>query len=231
MDKAKILLVEDDLNLGIVIRDNLEDLGYKVNLCSDGKEGLQAFYKEKADLCILDVMLPKKDGFTLADEIRQTDQKTPIVFLTAKALQEDRIKGFKAGADDYITKPFSMEEFALRIEAILKRCKDVGEKTEEKNKFELGKYLFDFSNLILKLGDNAQKLTRKEADILRLLCINQNEILKREIVLNIVWGNDDYFLGRSMDVFITKLRKYLKDDPSVQIVNIHGVGFKLVIKD
>ena len=230
MEKAKILLVEDDTNLGIVIKDNLEDKGYKVNLCTDGKIGLQSFYEDRVDLCIFDVMLPKKDGFSLAEEIRQTDQHTPIIFLTAKALQEDRIKGFKVGADDYITKPFSMEEFSLRIEAVLRRCQEIGNRVEDRSEFLLGEYVFSYNNLSLTKNENKQSLTRKEADILRLLCINQNEVLKREIVLNIVWGNDDYFLGRSLDVFITKLRKYLKEDSSVQIANIHGVGFKLVVK-
>ncbi len=230
MEKAKILLVEDDPNLGIVIKDNLEDKGYRVNLCTDGKMGLQSFYENKVDLCVFDVMLPKKDGFSLAEEIRQTDQQTPIIFLTAKALQEDRIRGFKIGADDYITKPFSMEEFALRIEAILKRCREIGQRPEDRSEFVLGNFVFNYNNLNITSNGNKQGLTRKEADILRLLCINQNEVLKREIVLNIIWGNDDYFLGRSLDVFITKLRKYLKEDPSVQIVNIHGVGFKLVVK-
>ena len=230
MEKAKILLVEDDPNLGIVIKDNLEDKGYKVNLCTDGKMGLQSFYENKVDLCVFDVMLPKKDGFSLAEEIRQTDQQTPIIFLTAKALQEDRIKGFKIGADDYITKPFSMEEFALRIDAILKRCREIGQRPEDRSEFVLGNLVFNYNNLNITSNEKKQSLTRKEADILRLLCINQNEVLKREIVLNIIWGNDDYFLGRSLDVFITKLRKYLKEDPSVQIVNIHGVGFKLVVK-
>jgi DNA-binding response OmpR family regulator len=229
MVKAKILLVEDDANLGMVIKDNLEDLGYKVNLCDDGKLGLQSFYENKVDLCIFDVMLPKKDGFSLAEEIRKTDQKTPIVFLTAKSLQEDRIKGFKIGADDYVTKPFSMEEFALRIEAILKRSMEK-ESIEERSEFILGNYVFSYANLTLTTNNNIQSLTRKEAEILKLLCININEVLKREIVLNIVWGNDDYFLGRSMDVFITKLRKYLKEDPNIKIVNIHGVGFKLEVK-
>jgi len=230
MSKAKILLVEDDLNLGTVVKDNLEDLGYKANLCLDGKMGLQSFYENKVDLCVFDVMLPKKDGFSLAEEIRKTDAKTPIIFLTAKAMQEDRIKGFKVGADDYVTKPFSMEEFALRIEAVLKRSMDK-ERVEDRSEFILGHYVFSYTNLTLTYSNQVQSLTRKEAEILKLLCINQNEVLKREIVLNIVWGNDDYFLGRSMDVFITKLRKYLKEDSRIKIVNIHGVGFKLEVKE
>ena len=229
-EKAKILLVEDDLNLGFVIKDSLDSLGYKVNLFTDGKSGYQAFFQNSFDLCIFDVMLPKKDGFSLAEDIRQINQDTPIVFLTAKAMEADRIKGFKAGGDDYITKPFSMEEFILRVEAILKRCKAIGENTVQKHLFQIGKYSFDYNNLTLSYNKKTQALTRKEADILRLLCINLNEVLKREIALNIVWGNDDYFLGRSMDVFIAKLRKYLKDDPSIQIINVHSVGFKLSIE-
>lgn len=225
---VKILLVEDDLNLGFVIKDSLEYKGYKVSLHTNGQSAFQAVFSDTFDICLLDVMLPKKDGFTLAEEIRKEGNDVPIIFLTAKAMEEDRIKGFKAGADDYITKPFNMEEFVLRLEAVLKRCKIVSNKPEEVE-FQIGKFIFNYANLSLKSETTIQTLTTKEAGILRLLCLHKNEVVKRETVLKIVWGTDDYFLGRSMDVFITKLRKYLKDDPSIKITNVHGVGFSLNI--
>lgn len=222
--KANILLVEDDLNLGFVIQDNLKMEGYHVHLSRDGKEGLKAFNEAKYDICILDVMLPKKDGFSLAEDIRKLSGEVPIVFLTAKSMTEDKIKGFKAGADDYITKPFSMDEFSLRIEAILKRA-GISIQTN-KNGFTLGKYFFDSSNYKLSIGDREiKKLTKKEADILRILCEQKGNVVERELILNLVWGDDSYFNGRSLDVFITKLRKYLNEDDSINIKNIHGVGF------
>jgi len=224
--KAKILLVEDDMNLGFVIQDNLKMNGYKVVLASDGKTGLKQFNEQEFDLCILDVMLPHKDGFSLAEDIRKTNTEVPIMFLTAKSMTDDRIKGFKSGGDDYMTKPFSTEELLLRIEAILKRSKP-GTAAKAKDIFQLGSYVFDFNNFHLSHNGEQQKLTRKEAEILRLLCTRKGEVLPRELVLNMIWGDDNYFNGRSLDVFITKLRKYLKDDPSVTITNIHGVGFKL----
>ncbi len=225
--KIRILLVEDDFNLGFVIQDTLKSQGYAVTLCKDGKEGLNAFNDKLYDLCVFDVMLPKKDGFSLAEDVRKMDDDIPIVFLTAKSMTEDKIKGLKIGADDYITKPFSNEEFLLRIEAILKRS--VGEKKPSNDVFEIGKYTYDYSNFNLNIGDQAKTLTKKEAEILKLLCQHQDRVLQRELVANMVWGNDDYFVGRSLDVFITKLRKYLKEDPSIKITNVHGVGFKLEI--
>jgi DNA-binding response OmpR family regulator len=224
--KATILLVEDDMNLGFVIQDNLRMNGYKVHLSSDGKQGLKQFNENEYDLCVLDVMLPQKDGFELASDIRQTNKEVPIIFLTAKSMTEDKIQGFKAGGDDYITKPFSTEELLLRIEAILKRSR---KETAVPNKdiFIIGKFTFDYPNFVLKGPSSEQNLTRKEAEILKLLCTRKGEVLPRELVLNMIWGDDNYFNGRSLDVFLTKLRKYLKDDPEVSISNIHGVGFRL----
>lgn len=231
--KAKILLVEDDPNLSLVLVDYLEMLTYETVLCRDGIHGLNTFKSTHFDLCILDVMLPKKDGFSLAEDIRIINELIPIVFLTAKSLSEDRIKGFKAGCDDYITKPFSTEELSLRIDAILKRCmlKDRLSLHEKKEVYNIGKYEFDYSNMSLTFKENKHNLTRKEADLLKLLCESRNVILKRETALKAIWGDDDYFIGRSMDVFITKLRKYLKEDPRISITNIHGTGFKLEINE
>ena len=229
--KGNILLVEDDPNLGFVIQDALSRKGYHVHLCRDGKEGLRYFNTNSYDLCVLDVMLPQKDGFSLAEDIRITNEHVPIVFLTAKSQTEDRIAGFKAGGDDYLTKPFSHEELALRIEAILRRTRgrtDAHDK-RQRDRFELGAYVFEHRDLQLLHPSGDRKLTRKEAEVLRLLCMHQDQVLPRELVLNMVWGDDTYFLGRSLDVFISRLRKYLKADASVQIVNVHGVGFKLQV--
>lgn len=223
---AKILLVEDDPNLGFVIRDNLETKGYSVSLCTDGEQGLQKFTSEAFDLCILDVMLPKKDGFTLARDIRTTNKEIPILFVTAKVMMEDKVSAFELGGDDYITKPFSMEELCLRIEVFLRRTSGNGPLTEH---FTLGSFRFDCHNLALIHSSGNKSLTQKEAEVLKLLCLNKDKVLKREEILKNVWGDDDYFMGRSMDVFISKLRKYLKEDSSVQITNYHGVGFKLEI--
>jgi DNA-binding response OmpR family regulator len=225
--KAKILLVEDDMNLGFVVQDNLKMNGYKVALATDGKQGLQLFGENEYDLCILDVMLPHKDGFSLAEDIRKLNKEIPIVFLTAKNMTEDKIKGFKTGGDDYITKPFSTEELMLRIEAILKRINPTKQK-QEKDVFTIGKFTFNYPNYLLVFDNtHEQKLTKKEAEVLKLLCAHKGEVLPREIVLNMIWGSDTYFNGRSLDVFITRLRKYLKADENVSITNIHGVGFKL----
>ncbi|MCB0790900.1 MAG: response regulator transcription factor [Flavobacteriales bacterium] len=227
--KANILLVEDDPNLGFVIQDALKRQGYAVHLCRDGKEGLKYFNEHAYDLCVLDVMLPNKDGFGLAEDIRRTDDRVPIIFLTAKSQTEDRITGFKAGGDDYLTKPFSHEELALRIEAILRRTIDRTGAKQRREVFTLGDYTFDHRDLTLKHPGEDRKLTRKEAEVLRLLCMHQDQVLPRELVLNMVWGDDTYFLGRSLDVFISRLRKYLKRDERVQINNVHGVGFKLQV--
>jgi DNA-binding response OmpR family regulator len=227
--KEKILLVEDDPNLGFVTKDNLQDEGYDVVLCKDGQSAFTEFFKKTFDLCILDVMLPKKDGFALAEDIRKINTQVPILFLSARSKNEDKIKGFQSGADDYLTKPFSMDELYLRIKAILKRSKKSEQNTTTpiyKDRFELGNVLFDYKNVELNVLENKYVLTRKEAELLRLLFIHENQVLSREMALELIWGEDDYFLGRSMDVFISKLRKYLKDEPRVQILNVHGVGFK-----
>lgn len=228
-DKPTILLVEDDQNLGFVVQDALKRKGYTVHLVRDGKEGLKKFNEQHYDLCLLDVMLPGKDGFGLAEDIRLVNPVVPIVFLTAKSQTDDRIAGFKAGGDDYLAKPFSHEELLLRIEAILRRTMGKGDDARSRERFEVGDYTFDHRNLILSHPTEERKLTKKEADVLRLLCLHADQVLPRELVLNMVWGDDTYFLGRSLDVFISRLRKYLKRDPKVQIVNVHGVGFKLVV--
>lgn len=227
--KAKILLVEDDPNLSAVLSDYLELLDYCTVVAGDGEEGLLKFSEGSFDLCILDVMLPKKDGFMLATEIRRINEVIPVVFLTARGQNDDRIAGFKAGCDDYITKPFSSEELALRIEAILKRCQQ--REFRPLNGFiELGLYRFDPANLLLLFNDEKQKLTPKEAALLGLLCRYKNNLLPRDIALKEIWGDTDYFIGRSMDVFIARLRKYLKKDPAVNIQNVHGSGFMLEVK-
>jgi two-component system, OmpR family, response regulator len=231
--KPKILLVEDDPNLSLVLQDYLEMMNYDITLCRNGKEGLQTYLSGKFDLCILDIMMPVMDGFTLAEELKKVNEAVPIVFLTAKSLKEDRIKGFRLGCDDYIMKPFSTEELSLRIQAILKRCMAQqlnGVAKEEEPIYQIGKYSFDHKNMLLRFDNQERVLTRKENALLKLLYENRNQLLPREVALKSVWGNDDYFIGRSMDVFIAKLRKYLKDDPAIYITNVHGTGFKLEIK-
>lgn len=227
--KANILLVEDDANLGFVVQDALKRKGYTVHLCRDGKEGLKYFNEHNYDLCVLDVMLPQKDGFSLAQDIRLTNAQVPIIFLTAKSQTDDRIAGFKAGGDDYLTKPFSQEELLLRIEAILRRTQDGDQPAAPRDVFEIAGFTFDHRNLELKHPEGDRKLTRKEADVLRLLCMHRDQVLPRELVLNMVWGDDTYFLGRSLDVFISRLRKYLKADERIHINNVHGVGFRFVV--
>jgi two-component system, OmpR family, response regulator len=230
--KPRILLVEDDPNLSMVLQDYLEMINYDITLCRNGKEGLDMFRSGSFNLCILDIMMPVMDGFTLAEEIKKIDEQIPIVFLTAKSLKEDRIKGFRLGCDDYIMKPFSTEELSLRIQAILKRClAQANNQKVEEPVFEIGKYSFDHKNMILRVEGNERVLTRKENALLKLLYENRNKLLTRETALKSVWGNDDYFIGRSMDVFIAKLRKYLQDDPYIFITNVHGTGFKLEIKE
>lgn len=229
----KILLVEDDPNLSMVIKDYLEMLDFNTTLCKDGEEGLTEFTNGNYDLVILDVMMPKKDGFTVAEDIRKFDDHTPIIFLTAKSLKEDRIRGFQVGCDDYIAKPFSTEELSMRIKAIMKRCMRAqnGVANDDQKIFGIGSYTFDYGNMLLKSENVEKPLTRKEASLLKLLCIYEDKLLTRETALKSVWGDDDYFIGRSMDVFITKLRKHLKDDPRIHITNVHGAGFKLEVED
>lgn len=221
-ESKKILYVEDDMSLAFVTRDNLQLQGFEVVHSADGIEALKTFRAQHFDLCILDVMLPKMDGFELAEKIRMNDPHVPILFLTAKALQEDKLHGLRIGGDDYITKPFSIEELTLKVKIFLKR-RIVRSSEQLPTSFQIGQYTFDYEDL--KLND--KRLTQREAEVLRLLALHQNEIVKREIILKEIWGEDDYFHGRSLDVFISRLRKYLSQDSSVHIENIHSVGFKL----
>jgi DNA-binding response OmpR family regulator len=228
--RSKILLVEDDENLGYVTRDFLEMSGYSVKLAMNGKTGMDAFNSEKYDLIILDVMMPFIDGFTLAENIRKKNHSIPIVFLTARSMKEDRIKGFKLGADDYITKPFSTEELKLRIDAILRRMNTT--KKEEELVYTIASFTFNYEEHELSSNATGKKhLTKREAEVLRMLCNYKNKTLKREIALKEIWGDDDYFMGRSMDVYITKLRKLFKADANISITNIHNTGFKLEVKE
>jgi DNA-binding response OmpR family regulator len=227
--ELKVLLAEDDKNLGAVLKAYLEAKGYITTLCINGKEAFDSFNKKKFDFCILDVMMPVKDGFTLAQEIRKLDKHIPILFLTAKSMQEDKIRGFEIGGDDYLTKPFSMEELLMRMKAILRRINE-GNSTESKTAvYQLGKLNFDYNRQLLTGGEGENKLTSKEAELLKLLCDNANQVLDRSVALNRIWQDDSYFNARSMDVYITKLRKYLKEDPSVELLNVHGIGFKLIL--
>ncbi len=228
MEKPKVLLVEDDSNLGNLLKEYLEAKGYSTVLAVNGKQGYDVFSKDKFSICILDVMMPIKDGYTLAKEIRAIDTAVPIVFLTAKSMKEDAIEGFNIGADDYITKPFSMEELLLRIKAIIRRTENKSNKTEDQNEFKVGGYTFNYSHQLLEINGTPQKLTTKEADLLKLLCLHANDVLDRNFALKSIWKDDNYFNGRSMDVYIAKLRKYLKDDPKVELINVHGKGFKLM---
>ncbi len=223
---ANILLVEDDPSLGFVIKDNLIHKGYQVTLCTNGEEGDQQFQTQSFDLCILDVMMPKKDGFTLAQSIRSKNKEVPILFVTAKSMLEDKIVGFNSGGDDYLVKPFSMEELSLRMEVFLRRT-GAGSHAVDEASYSIGDFNFDCKNFSLHHITGNKTLTQKEAEVLKLLCSNKDRVLKREEILTTVWGDDDYFMGRSLDVFISKLRKYLKGDPRVEIVNYHGVGFRL----
>lgn len=229
MEKTRILLCEDDENLGMLLREYLQAKGYNVTLAPDGEAGYQHFSSEKFDLCILDVMMPKKDGFTLAQDIRKVNGIIPIVFLTAKSLKEDVLEGFRIGADDYITKPFSMEEMLLRIEAIMRRIS--GKKSKSGSEYQLGTMVFDAQKQTLTSEKGTTKLTTKECELLALLVQNGNSILERNYALKTIWVEDNYFNARSMDVYITKLRKLLKDDPNVEIINIHGKGYKLIIPE
>ncbi|MBK1440618.1 response regulator transcription factor [Parapedobacter sp. ISTM3] len=227
----KILLAEDDPNLGDILKDYLELKGkFDVTLCKDGDEALRQFNKEKFDLCILDVMMPRKDGFTLGKEIRKANADIPIIFATAKGMMEDKTEAFGLGGDDYITKPFRVEELLLRINALLKRASREKQGEEElPDKFQIGNYHFDYVAQQISSNGYQQKLSTKEAELLRLLCIKKNDVLTREEALLKIWHDDNYFNGRSMDVFLSKLRKYLRDDPKVEIVNVHGKGYKLLV--
>ncbi len=227
---TRILFVEDDANLGLLLKENLDNKGFEVRWCKDGASGLEAFMNKEYDLCILDVMLPVKDGFTLSKEIRAINNDMPIIFLTARALHEDRIHGLEIGADDYITKPFSTQELYLRINAILRRTQNKTTLFSEKvNK--VGRYLFDYTKMTLQIGDEVRRLSSKEADLLCILIRNREELVPRSVILNKVWGNDDYFSAKSMDVYISKIRKMLKEDPGIEILNAYGTGFKLIVNE
>lgn len=231
--KPTILLAEDDNNLGSVLKEYLELKNYTVTLCRDGAAAWATFRQAVPDggfdLCLLDIMMPKQDGFTLAKNIRNINSHIPIIFLTAKSMKEDKIEGFKIGGDDYITKPFSMEELLMRIKAVMRRVNKAKENEMEETVFKIGKYSFDFNKQILQIKNKTEKLSTKEAELLRMLCLHKNEVLKRDEALMNIWGSDDYFKGRSMDVFITKLRKYLNEDTKVEILNVHGTGYKLLV--
>ncbi|EDM37492.1 two-component system response regulator [Pedobacter sp. BAL39] len=227
-----ILLVEDDPNLGLLLQDYLQLKGkFDVVLCMDGDEGLKAFSKQDFDLCILDVMMPKKDGFTLGKEIRKLNQQVPIIFATAKAMIEDKASAYDLGGDDYITKPFRIEELLLRINALLKRMsvKETPEPVPAQTQFQIGDYTFDYTTQLIHYQGQQQKLSTKEAELLQLLCLKKNAVLTREEALLSIWHDDNYFNGRSMDVFLSKLRKYLREDPKVEILNVHGKGYKLLV--
>ena len=229
MTHVKILLAEDDVNLGSLLEQYLNAKEYDVDLYTDGIQAYEGFIINKYDLCILDVMMPKKDGFELAKDIRTINRKIPIIFLTAKTLKDDVLEGFKIGADDYITKPFNMEELLFRIEAVLRRTNNLIDDVKEI--YELGNIIFDTNKQLLKYNDKEDKLTTKESELLKLLCQNMNGVLERNFALKKIWRDDNYFNARSMDVYITKLRKHLKVDPRIQLMNIHGKGYKLIVSD
>ena len=226
--QTRILLAEDDENLGSLLKEYLQAKGYEADWLTDGDKAYKSFVKNKYDICILDIMMPLKDGLTLAREIRMIDPEIPVIFLTAKSMKEDILEGFAIGADDYMTKPFSMEELLYRIEAILRRTQGAGTRNQQ-TEFEIGCFHFDANKHLLTWEDKEQKLTTKESELLKLLCNNANNVLERNFALKAIWIDDNYFNARSMDVYITKLRKYLKEDPSIEILNIHGKGYKLIV--
>lgn len=229
-NNTRLLLAEDDPNLGTLLSEYLTAKGFDVTLCKDGDEGLKAFSQNTFDFIILDVMMPLKDGFTLAREIRNVNKEVPILFLTAKSMKADTLKGFELGGDDYVTKPFSMEELLVRVNAILRRTGQTQEE-EEKLEFEIGRYRFNHRNQKLVIDNKEIALTTKENELLHLLCKSMNDVMERNFALNAIWGDDDYFKGRSMDVYIAKLRKHLSLDPNIEIVNVHGRGFKLLVNE
>ena len=226
-NKLHILLCEDEESLGMLVREYLQAKGYDAELYLDGEAGYKAFVKGKYDMCLLDVMLPKMDGFTLARELRSINSEVPIMFLTAKNLKDDILEGFKLGADDYLTKPFSMDELVYRMEAILRRVK--ARSRQMATRYQLGRFTFDTQRQLLSIDDKSTKLTTKESELLTMLCTHMNDILERDLALKTIWIDDNYFNARSMDVYITKLRKHLKDDPNVEINNVHGKGYRLVV--
>ncbi|MCY1636049.1 response regulator transcription factor RprY [Marinifilum sp. D737] len=228
MEQVKILLAEDDANLGLLLKEYLIAKNYNTTLCEDGDKAYDEFLKNPYDLCIFDIMMPHRDGFTLAKDIRLINSEIPIIFLTAKSMKEDVLEGFKLGADDYMTKPFSMEELLVRIEAVLRRTSGVKPENNQEE-FKLGRYTFDAKKQYLVDGDETIKLTTKESELLKLLCNNVNKVLERNLALKTIWSDDNYFNARSMDVYITKLRKHLKEEPSIEIINVHGKGYKLIM--
>ena len=228
-NKQRILLCEDEESLGMLLREYLQAKGYDAELYLDGESGYRAFMKGHFDMCLFDVMMPKMDGFTLAKEIRLINQDIPIIFLTAKNLKDDILDGFKVGADDYLTKPFSMDELVFRMEAILRRVK--GKTKKIQTVYQLGKYIFDTQRQSLTIGDENTKLTTKECELLALLCAHSNQVLERELALKTIWIDDNYFNARSMDVYITKLRKHLRADPRIEINNVHGKGYRLIVPE
>lgn len=228
---CRILLVEDDPNFGAVLRDYLILNNYDVVLCNDGKKGWNRFINEQFDLCILDVMMPELDGYSLAIEIRKVNPGIPLVFLTAKTMKEDLIAGFNAGADDYITKPFDSEILLLKLKALLKRTDTKTVNNDEQFEFVIGNFSFNSRQRVLSNSESQFKLSPREADLLRLLCLHVNDVLPREKALKLIWGEDSYFTGRSMDVFLTRLRKYFKSDPAIEILNVHSNGFRLLIRN
>jgi DNA-binding response OmpR family regulator len=229
-EKLNILLAEDDLNLGILLVDYLEAEGFDVRLCKDGEAALKAFQAQDFDLCLLDVMMPKLDGFSLAKAIRLKDKKVPVIFITAKSLKEDKLKGYDLGADDYISKPFDEEELLWKIKALVRRMPETKKETKAEI-IAIGKYNFDWSNQCLSINGQEKRITEKESDILNYLCMHRNKVIRREDLLKDLWGENDYFLGRSLDVFITKIRKYLKEDPQIEIENVFKVGFIFKVRE
>lgn len=230
-NKTKVLLAEDDKNLGTILKSYLEAKGFETTLTINGQEAYDSFKEVDYDFCIIDIMMPVKDGFSLAKDIRKEDREVPILFLTAKSMQEDKLKGFELGADDYITKPFSMEELLVRMKAILRRVQEDKTKRDSNNIYQLGNFSFDYNRQLLSIKGKDQKLTSKESELLRLLCESVNNVLDRSEALKKIWKDDSYFNARSMDVYITKLRKYLREDPDVELMNVHGIGFKLIVKE
>lgn len=228
---ARILIAEDDANMRFMLQDNLEMAGYGVCAVGDGQTCLSVFLKEEFELCILDVMLPRKDGFTLAGDIRNINRNVPIIFLTARQLKEDRIQGFRIGADDYLTKPFSIEELILRIEAILKRVYRTPSRSDGNAVYDLAASVFNFHEQTITSPAGTISLTHKEAKLLRLFCVHRNQVIERDLIQKAIWEDEGYFVGRSMDVFISRLRKMFRHDPCISIQTIHGIGYKLHVKD
>ena len=228
MKKTKVLFVEDEQSLGLIVKESLETRDFEVRYCQDGKSGLQSFHEFKPDICLLDIMMPEKDGFTLAQDIRRTDSVTPIIFLTARSQTVDVVKGFEIGGNDYIKKPFSIEELIVRIKARLTDPAVTMKLEDDTDLFQIGNFQFDHTKQTLQLRGQLTKLTHRESEILKLLCINRNQVVERALVLKKVWGDDNFFNARSMDVFITKLRKHLQGDPGVEIMNVRGIGYKMV---